>query len=88
MSQAQKNPLLSLATKSYSTSTGGEPRELMEDLSELPSEYVELVDFTDSESELRSHSFRYISGESFDKYLHSFPFSLEAYFVGILVGPF
>ena len=47
-----KNPYLSIATKSYSTSTGGEPREL-EDLSELPSEYIELREYTDSESDYR-----------------------------------
>ena len=38
--------------KSYSTSTGCELREL-EDLSEIPSEYRELGEITDSESEIR-----------------------------------
>ena len=47
-----KNPFLSIATKSYSTSTGGEPREL-DDLCELPTEYIELREYTDSESDYR-----------------------------------
>ena len=36
--------------KSYSTSTGGDMREL-EDLSEIPPEYRELRDQSDSESD-------------------------------------
>ena len=39
-------------SKSYSTSTGGEMREL-EDLSEIPSEYRELGGDSDSESDYR-----------------------------------
>ena len=46
-----QNPFLA-GVKSYSTSTGYEVREL-EDLSELPSEYRELGQLTDSESEMR-----------------------------------
>ena len=46
-----KNPFVS-GSKSYSTSTGGEMREL-EDLSEIPSEYRELGDDSDSESDYR-----------------------------------
>ena len=46
-----QNPFLRGA-KSYSTSTGGEMREL-EDLSEIPSEYIELREFSDSESDYR-----------------------------------
>ena len=39
-------------SKSYSTSTGGGMRDL-EDLSEIPSEYRELGDDSDSESDYR-----------------------------------
>ena len=46
-----QNPFLA-GVKSYSTSTGYEVREL-EDLSELPSEYRELGQLTDSESDMR-----------------------------------
>ena len=46
-----QHPFLT-GTKSYSTSTGYEVREL-EDLSEIPSEYRELQDISDSESEIR-----------------------------------
>ena len=38
--------------KSYSTSTGGEMREL-EDLSEIPSDYRDLREGSDSESDYR-----------------------------------
>jgi hypothetical protein len=46
-----QNPFLS-GSKSYSSSTGGEMREL-EDLSETPSEYREMRDYSDSESNHR-----------------------------------
>ena len=46
-----QNPFLS-GVKSYSTSTGCELREL-EDLSEIPSDYRELGEISDSESEMR-----------------------------------
>ena len=49
--KVQHHPFLT-GTKSYSTSTGYEVREL-EDLSEIPSEYRELGDISDSESEMR-----------------------------------
>ena len=47
-----KRPFLGVNQKSYSTSTGAEAREL-EDLSELPTEYVQILDFSDSESDYR-----------------------------------
>ena len=47
-----KRPFLNVIEKSYSTSTGAEAREL-EDLSELPTEYVQILDFSDSESDYR-----------------------------------
>ena len=47
-----KRPFLTVNQKSYSTSTGAEAREL-EDLSELPTEYVEILEYSDSESDYR-----------------------------------
>ena len=46
-----QNPFLR-GNKSYSTSTGGEMREL-EDLSEIPSDYRDLREGSDSESDYR-----------------------------------
>ena len=46
-----QNPFVR-GNKSYSTSTGGEMREL-EDLSEIPSDYRDLREGSDSESDYR-----------------------------------